>query len=223
MKRLLAGLALLTLAACGAGEGNSDYSVVFQTLRAGIFNRNAEGPPQFSATRQTLIEAGITDPVLVARLPDAGISVGLIRFREVRGVEVWRSLDGNTISTAGGALRNTRGFGIDLHSLETQGLLEALANGQEADYARIYRALDGMGVEQAFRLYCHLVPGGRERVDVLGRGYDTVRFTESCHVADRPEPVFENIYWRGSGGIVWKSRQWAGPELGYAVLERVIN
>ena len=223
MKRLFAILALLTLGACGGGSEGDPYLTAFQQLRGGLFNRSAEGPAQFTATRAVLIEAGITRPVLVARLPQQGISVGLVEFRTRANVTIWQSLDGNTLTTAGGVLRNSRGFGVDLHSLETAPVERALALGEAADYARLFRAIDGEGALQSVRLYCRIAPQGAERVDVLGRGYDTVRFRETCTVADRAEPVFENDYWRGRDGAIWRSRQWAGPELGYADLERVVN
>ncbi len=223
MTRLLAVLSLLALGACGQAANDDPYLAAFQQFRSGLFNRGGDDPAPFSATRASLAEAGITQPVLVARMPEVGIAVGLLEYRTTRGVTIWRSLDGNTLSTASGLLRNTRGFGFDLHSLETDGVHHALSRGEAAEYSRLFRAVDGEGSLVVVRLYCALRPEGAERVDVLGRGYDTQRFSETCHVDGQQEPVFVNTYWRGRGGEIWKSRQWAGPELGYADLERVIN
>lgn len=222
MKRVLAVVALLALGACGQDAANGPYAAAFEQIRGGLFNRG-EAPSQFTATRASLAAAGITAPVLVVRMPDADISVGLLEYGTNRGVTIWRSLDGNTVSTASDLLRNTRGFGTDLHSLETDALHRALSQGQSAEYSRMFRGLDGEGRLHALRLYCSLSPEGRETVDVLGRSYDTRRFSETCHADGRETPVFVNTYWQGDSGEIWKSRQWAGPELGYANLERVIN
>lgn len=223
MTRVLAILTLLALGACGQATGDDPYLAAFQQFRGGLFNRGAAETVGFTATRASLAEAGITQPVLVARLPDAGISVGLLEYRTTRGVTIWRSLDGNTLSTASGFLRNTRGFGTDLHSLETDALRDAMQRGGSGEYSRVFRALDGEGRLVAVRLYCSLTPAGAERVDVLGRAYDTQRFSETCRADGVRDPVFVNTYWRGRGGEIWKSRQWVGPELGYAELERVVN
>lgn len=223
MTRFLAVLSLLALGACGQASNDDPFLAAFQQFRGGLFNRGAAASEPFSATRASLAEAGITQPVLVVRMPEAGISAGLLEYRTTRGVTIWRSLDGNTLSTASGLLRNTRGFGLDLHSLETDAVHHALSRGNAAEYSRLFRALDGEGALVAVRLYCALRPEGAERVDVLGRGYDTQRFSETCRAEGQVDPVFVNTYWRGRGGEIWKSRQWAGPELGYADLERVIN
>jgi len=231
MKKQLALLAFLALASCatvgdlgsGGTEDNSALSAVRQ-IGSGIFNRGrGEAPSQFAATRTSLSAAGITRPVLVARLDAVGISVGLLEFQTPRDAIVWRSLDGNTITTAGGFLRNTRGFGTDLHSLETAPLQRALSGGGPAEYSRLFRELDGLDQIETHRLYCQLQPETRESVDVLGRAYDTRRYRETCRVEDRDAPVFENIYWQGRDGTIWQSRQWAGPDLGYIDLERVNN
>lgn len=223
MMRVLAILSLLAVGACGQAASDDAYLSALQQFRGGLFNRNEAEPAAFSATRASLADAGITQPVLVARMPDAGIAVGLLEYRTTRGVTIWRSLDGNTLSTVAGLLRNTRGFGPDLHSLETDGLSHAMERGESAQYSRQFRALDGEGRLVAVRLYCSLTSDGAERVDVLGRGYDTHRFSETCRTDGRQTPVFVNTYWRGQGGEIWRSRQWAGPELGYAELERVVN
>lgn len=229
MKPLLACFAAcLALASCGVlgggqGDNASTAAQALNMLRGGLFNRGGEAaPPQFTATRASLREAGITGPVLVARIETLGVSAGLLQYQEVRGATVWRSLDGDTITTAGGLLRNTRGFGTDLHSLETAPLSGALAAGG-AEYARVFRGLDGLSQVETHRLYCRLEPQSRERVDVLGRGYDTQRYSETCHARDRSAPVFVNTYWQGADGTIWQSRQWAGPNLGYVELEEVRN
>jgi len=231
MKKQLALLAFLVLSSCatveGLGSGETEDSPMFSAVRqigSGIFSRGrGEAPPQFTATRASLSAAGITRPVLVARLDAVGISVGLLEFQTPRDAIVWRSLDGNTITTAGGLLRNTRGFGTDLHSLETAPLQRALSNGGPAEYSRLFRGLDGLDQIETHRLYCQLQPETRETVDVLGRAYDTQRYVETCRVQDRDTPVFENTYWQGRGGTIWQSRQWAGPDLGYIDLQRVNN
>lgn len=223
MNRIAALVGLFLLASCGETVGNDPYLSAISQLRGGLFNNTEPGASEFTATRESLRESGITRPVLVARLPQNDISVGLLQFQATRGVTVWRSVDGSTLSTASGLLRNTRGFGQDLHSLETDPLAQALGRQELAEYSRVFRALDGEGRLLRTTLYCRVTPVGRERIEILGRGYDTHRYQETCESDGVDTPVFQNDFWLGQTGEVWKSRQWAGPELGYATLERISN
>ncbi|PIV75809.1 MAG: hypothetical protein COW55_03980 [Rhodobacteraceae bacterium CG17_big_fil_post_rev_8_21_14_2_50_65_11] len=223
MKRVFAAVCLLVLTACGQGASDDPLVSAVNQIRSGLFNRDTGGSVAFTATRASLRESGITSPVMITRVPSRGIAVGLIQYQRNRGVTVWRSTDGGTISTANGVLLNTRGFGTDLHSLETAPLTAAFASGGDAEYSRLFRAVDGEGALQSARLYCRLVPLGPDRIDVLGRAYDTQHFRESCTADGGMDPLFENDFWRGSDGTIWKSRQWAGPELGFLELERVTN
>lgn len=224
MKRSIgAGLCILVLSACGQDVSDDPFFTALNSIRGGLFNRDSGGGAAFTATRDSLRESGITSPVMITRVPARDIAVGLIDYQHNRGVTVWRSTDGATISTAGGVLLNTRGFGTDLHSLESAPVETALSSGGLAEYSRVFRAIDGEGALQRARLYCQLAPVGPERIDVLGRAYDTRHFRETCTADGTGGALFENDYWRGQDGTIWKSRQWAGPELGYLELERVIN
>lgn len=216
---LLLGMMLL---ASACGEQSGTLGVALGQVR-GLFAGGDGDESGFTATRASLIDAGITAPVLVARLQQSGISAGLLQYQHNRGVTVWRSLDGALISTEDGVLLSTRGFGTDLHSIETSPLLDAFSRGDGAQYSRLFRMLDGESQIGEIRLYCRLELQGSEPVNVLGRIYNTHRVQEVCQTEEGGAPVFENTYWRDSAGTIWRSRQWAGPELGYADLENVIN
>ena len=222
MKRILAGLALLTVAACGSSsDGNTPYTTLEQVSRS-LAARDTAEPDQFTATRASLTAAGIRRPVLVVRVPASNTSVGLIQHDDDRGLTIWRSIGDATVTTDGGVLRNTRGFGPDLHSLETGQVRRALAGGGANSYSRTYRAIDGEGVLRRARLHCEMAPMGPVRVEILGIAYDTVHFRETCH-APGGAVAFRNDYWRGGDGTIWKSRQWIGTVLGHATFERVSN
>ena len=148
MKKKLALLAFLVLSSCaaveGLGSGATEGSPMFSAVRqigSGIFSRGrGEAPPQFTATRASLNAAGITRPVLVARLDAVGISVGLLEFQTPRDVIVWRSLDGNTITTAGGLLRNTAAA-TRIVEWRTRGIFPALSWTRRAGSDRDASAL----------------------------------------------------------------------------------
>lgn len=216
---LLLGAALF-LAACGQ---QGTLGVALGQMRSLLASGETE-VQGFTATRASLAEAGITAPIMVLRLPELEASAGFLRYQENRGVTVWRSLDGSLISTSGGVLLSTRGVGTDLHSIETAPVEQALAHGGDAHYSRLYRQLDGEGRIRAIRFYCQLTAMGAEQVAVLGRSYSTQRMVETCRSPDDAAHVtLQNTYWRGANGRIWKSRQWAGPQLGYAELEHVVN
>lgn len=215
---LLLGLTLI-LSACGE---QGTLGIAVNQLRALVSSQDG-GEQGFTATRASLAQAGITADVMVLRLPQLGASAGFLRYQENRGVTVWRALDGALLSTSGGVLLSTRGVGTDLHSIETAPVEQALSRGGDAQYSRLYRQLDGEGRIRAIRFYCQLSAMGSEQVAVLGRLYNTRRLQETCSTNEIGHVTVENTYWQGSNGRIWKSRQWAGPQMGYAELEHVVN
>ena len=229
------GLAL-ALGACsgGTGELNRSGAGLTSVRVVGLLRDNLrarrEGPAPFTLTRAQLAAAGITQPVLLARLP-SGEAAGLVPAASNRGRIVWATEDGITLTGRGGVLAATRGLGGDLLSAETEPVVLALAAGREARYRRVLRRLDGEGLILRQPYDCALRLGPREVVSVLGRRHDTRLSTETCRPVVPTDPEtpaayaavpFTNTYNVGDGTI-WVSRQWVGPSVGSLRLERVIE
>lgn len=218
-----AGLALAILAGCSSGGVEAGYwAQVFQAGRQSVELRRAP-PPQAPPLTRALL-AGFDQPLVRITNLSAGTSATLIpvtdRGRGASRVVTWRGVSPVTFTTRGGLLAATRGTGPDLMSSDLRGLARALASGG-GRYSRSHVVLLGNTEGQTLAFDCTLRAVGAETVTIVERSFATTRFVEDCA---GPAGTFRNDYWRAAGsGILWQSRQWAGPQLGHLLLEQVIN
>lgn len=118
---------------------------------------------------------------------------------------------GPTAAFDNGVLVATRGFGDDLITLESAGVVQALRSGGGTVVRRL-ESLDAQNQILTDRLACTISAAGSEEVDLGLRQVTLRRFEENCRSAAL---VFDNIYWLdGSGGIV-ASRQYVSPTVAY--------
>jgi len=222
MKRRLALCLALGLAACGSGlSGDNALNTLGQVIVQGIRGAGGGGDT-FALTRADLAAQGFTLPFMVGTLEVRGLRTGLGLAARSRDVVTWGAADNSAISLRQGVLTATRGLGADLYSAETRQVSAAMAQGGPAEYARTYRHLDGLDQIVLTRFTCRLQPAGSESITVFEQPARTRRFDESCRAQGIDAPQITNTYWR-EGTIMRKSRQWIGPELGYLVMERVID
>lgn len=130
---------------------------------------------------------------------------------------VWRNIDGSTMTMREGVLIQTRGIGGDLYSNDV--VVSARRPGPLRGGARTLRirALDNKVVPLLFD--CELTDLGQELLEVVELKYQTRHLRESCVGEDGS---FANDFWIDVGaGLVWQSRQWAGPEIGYILTRRL--
>lgn len=188
-------LAVLALAACAPAPPD----IRAQLTRARI-----------DARGQTLMLVEIAGLGQAALLSPAGLN---------GSVETWRARSGFSLSFDGGVLLSTRGLGNDVMSGEVSGTLAALAAGGSGGgtYERFQTFVDGEG-QTVLRAYvCSMSAPVAEPVTIFDITHPTQRFNETCNTRGL---ATENIYWT-AGGIIWKSREWAGPGLGYVEMERL--
>ena len=135
-------------------------------------------------------------------------------------VITWEAPDEVSISLAGGVLVATRGLGPDLMSAEVAQTRRMLAGAPmpARGYPRLHSYLDGENRPQFDSYLCREAGRRPETITLRGMTRQTVRVTERCTA---PDIGFVNEYWIGADGLLWRSRQWIGPRLGYLETSRL--
>lgn len=226
-----AALALLAaLAGCDANQNKSTAATPVQLINAGrdaIARRQARSVTRPPLTRAVLDTVG--KPALEATLERSGIFAYLFIEAERRDDEpgrviTWRTEDDITLSFRNGVLIATRGLGGDLMSTAVP--LSGDRPGPASGGAREMRlrALDNK--EAVLNLRCLLEDLGPETIEIVELRHSTRHLRETCEgpSARSGEALVVNDYWVDSrAGLVWQSRQWAGPDIGYLRFRRLIR
>jgi hypothetical protein len=228
MRTLFMGAALLALAACsqgtGPGDAGTDVAVPTAESRAlGIVGQ----------VRTVFGGIGSDDSVRAPRSVPGGFTPGAIaaepgayrlvqinalgvqepaRVIQDNGTEITLALQsGPTAAYDGGVLVATRGFGDDLITMDSAGVLQALRAGG-GSVTRRMETLDPQDQVLTDSFACTIAPAGTETVN-LGLREATLRhFDENCRSAAL---VFDNIYWLDDSGDIVASRQYVSPTVAY--------
>lgn len=232
MRRLgRAGLAAALLALAGCSGGNDAAPTQLQLLDAAresvgqlaAGRRGAAQAARPALTRAVLDQVEAT--VLEVTVERRGDRAFLFRTLERRDsdpgrIEVWSTEDGNvTVATRNGMVIATRGLGGDLLSSAVQAADGRPGPAGGGEHRQMIRDLDNR--ERALALSCALVDLGPETIEIVERRYATRHLEQRC--AGGGGRVV-NDYWVDSrADRVWRSRQWAGPELGYLSLRRLTD
>ncbi len=117
----------------------------------------------------------------------------------------------------------TRGLGGDILSSNVQLAGDAPGPARGGDKILDIRALDNKAVRLA--LTCDLADLGPETIVIVEQRHATRRLRETCRggvaAGGGPGQVVNDYWVDASAGLVWQSRQWAGPETGYLRLRRL--
>lgn len=215
----MAGLALacLGLAACGD-------TPLGRTLGAAQGVLSPTPPPsQFTASRQELIAAGITGPLVkVVQENPAPASAGYLATGASGGTVFYRANDGSEVQMAAGLLVRTVSFQHDLLGADVAPIAAALVAGG-GQYTRALRHIRAANHVVTTTYSCTLTPTAQEAITVQGQSYDTVRFTETCTAAADAlgrVATFTNRYWLDSSGVR-AGDHWVSPEVGSLRIEQV--
>lgn len=132
---------------------------------------------------------------------------------------VWRTENDVTLTLRDGVLVGTRGLGGDLISAEAGPILDTLrgkGTGQGSK-RQVYSALDNKAVPMDF--VCAVDDLGAETIVIVERRHATRHLRETCELAGGS---IVNDYWVDSrGSTVWRSRQWAGPNIEYLTIQQL--
>ena len=215
MRQVILGLILVGLAGCSSGARTPTLATALTALgRETVATRlggqaQAERPPVTRAVLDTL-DGAFLEVTLDRSDTLAYLFVNAERRDGGPGeVIVWRTDDNVTLALRNGVLIETRGLGGDLLStvVPLQGDRQGPARGGERVY--VVRARDNKSVPLA----CSLVDLGPETIVIVERGHSTRHLQEQCEGAGG---IVVNDYWVDArAGLVWQSRQWAGPGIGY--------
>lgn len=221
-----AGLgAVLLLAACASGnEERPTQLQLFDITRASIAASRAgkaapARPPLTRAALDTVTVAAI-EVTLERRDVFAYLFVEARRRDDSPGrITVWRTEDNVTVTVRNGVVIATRGLGGDLLSSEVRVSGEAPGPSSGGERIQMIRGLDNK--QQRLVLSCDLVDLGPDPVRIVELTHPTRHLRERCAGAGGE---IVNDYWVESGnGMIWQSRQWAGPQIGYMRLRRLTN
>ena len=129
-----------------------------------------------------------------------------------RQVEVWQSSDKAHLILRGGVLVGTKGLGGDIRSAEA-GAATSGFDGTGGGGERIVVIDRTDGTAQTVAFSCDMTQLGTEVIQIVDQRVTTRHMREECATKNAR---FTNDYWVEPGRErVRKSRQWAGPRLGY--------
>jgi len=225
------GLLLLVLIVGACSGGDDVPTLELQALsatREAIAAKTAPKvarPPLTRAALDTL-EGAFIEIILERRDQLAYLSLSAQRRDDTPGkISLWRTEDNITLTTRNGVLIATRGLGGDILSATVQVAGDAPGPSGGGEKVFNIRALDNK--TQRLALVCDLVDLGPQTIVIVERRHPTRRLQETCtggiagDGSGAPGEVI-NDYWVDSrSGVIWQSRQWAGPQTGYLRLRRL--
>ncbi|OWU68415.1 hypothetical protein ATO3_24115 [Marinibacterium profundimaris] len=224
---LLAALALL--AACS--NRGDETSATLKTLAALQAAATRAVSPDEAAAQPPLTRAvlnTIDGEFIQAEIEKTGsrafMYISAERNGQAAGSEggrllVWRTENDVSLTLRDGVLIETRGLGGDLVSAEGGPALAAVRSRSAGQGAKrqVYSALDNKPVVMNF--VCAVDDLGPETIVIVERRHATRHLRETCELKGG---TVVNDYWVDSRGpTVWRSRQWAGPNIGYVTFRQL--
>jgi len=180
-------------------------------------NREPGLTPRDVLTRDQI--DGFNQPVLLAEIEALETAATLIHHSVNGSVVTWTTGDQVTLSFQDELLIATRGLGDDLMSADVANSIQMLRGKIESGhYPRFHSYLDGEYQTQYRSFQCKRGTAISETVTIFSRNHATTRIEEHCV---SPGLEITNIYWRGTDGFLWKTRQWVSPTVGYVATEQL--
>jgi len=223
MKRFCAAFAGLILAGCSAG--NDMPSVELQVLdaaRGAIASKTAPQTQRPKLTRAILDTLDVASiEVTLERNDQLAYLFEDAKRRDGRAgkITVWRTEDQVTLAMRNGVLIATRGLDGGIISSAVQVSGDAPGPSRGGERVQYIRALDNKEIRLS--MACEVVNLGPEQIVIVERRHATRHVQERCAGGGG---TVVNDYWIDSrAGVVWQSRQWAGPNLGYLRIRQLTN
>ncbi|GGH41024.1 Group 4 capsule polysaccharide lipoprotein gfcB, YjbF [Cribrihabitans marinus] len=208
---------LLVLTGCGGGTNEVPLEVqLLQAGQASIAGRRAQRPtvPDFTRAQLDKIEGALMEATL-ERENQTGLL--FITAERPQGITVWRSGDDVTFAMRNGVLVATRGLGGDVLSSSVQVSGRQPGPSSGGAHVQMLHSLDNRQVQLA--LACDLVDLGPETIEIVERRHATRHLQQRCTGGGGQ---VTNDYWVDRGaGVIWQSRQWAGPHIGYLTFRQL--
>jgi hypothetical protein len=141
--------------------------------------------------------------------------------KENQGYATFASPDKLTLTFNGGILSASRGLPGDLLAAETDVTLSALRARRTVSYRKALRFIGGDRQIILSRLTCQMQVVGTETVEVLDVAHATTHMAEIC--SDSAGGQLRNDYWIGGDQVLWKSRQFLHPIMGYVTVQQLLR
>lgn len=162
----------------------------------------------------------IKGPLLVARLETTNSFSTLSLAAQNRDVKTFFTPDRISVSLKNGIMVATRGLSEDLMSADAAAAAKAIPKAKNASYSRLYRWLDGEDKQIVERFQCDLAFVATAKVEIVERIHKARHMQETCTGNGQ---TIVNDYWVGiAAPVIWQSRQWISPSLGYLGLTVLI-
>ena len=222
-KRICLGFIFFLLAACGSKTESSQELLLVEQFKS-IFNKGEVGGqinPRKVITR-SMIDASNVPLILIEVLNGDQIAT-LSAFPGSTLNEVWLSADGRTVTTQNGMLIATRGMNYDLMSADvgaaSYSLEKIIAGNREPHHLRLFKYLAADNRDKIIEYSCVFSKEKQETIFIFEKPYKTLRVSEDCESGGLQ---FKNTYWVEKNGMIRKSQQWHGENIGLILIERVI-
>ncbi len=189
-------LAQLSRGIIGAASGLIDSDTPAQTTANAELSRAAIEASPTNLLRLSIISLEATD--VLAEIGRNGNDV------------TWANSASIGVTFQNGLLIATRGLGFDVMGADVKGAYRSLSGG--GNHMRKVDFLDGLDQIQQLDFQCQTAVIGRDVIVIYERSYDTTILEETCSSTDLE---FKNTYWRDRNDVIWQSRQWISPEIGY--------
>jgi hypothetical protein len=217
------GSILLLFAACSSKIEPSQDMLVVEQLKL-IFNKNEVNEridPRKVITRSMIDESNI--PLILIEILDENQIATLSAFPGSTLNEVWLSADGRTVTTQNGMLIGTRGMNYDLMGADvgaaSYSLEKTISGKREPHHRRLFKYLAADNQDKIIEYSCVFSKESQETIFIFEKPYKTLRVSESCESGGLQ---FKNTYWVEKNGMIRKSQQWHGQNIGLILIERVI-
>ncbi len=214
--RVISIVAALALAACSSSGGN-DFQRI-GALAKGLLTAAEDPTPAVQLTRAELDQ--IPSATIALSFGDGPRSY-LVPLTDNGGYLTYLDAAGHGLVMFGGAVTGTQASGKDLEGvlhdprdpIARAAPLVAWPGRIDRQYQFTVRDNGAYEVTLA----CVFDRVAAETVEIVEIDFDLVRIAETCTNARRQ---VVNTYWVDADtGLIWKSAQWLGPDLGHVTIE----
>jgi hypothetical protein len=214
---LMAGALSVAITACGTvSEDDSDLTILKSTFANARASRTAEPPKPLVITQQLLDNT--KEPVLlvfseIADRPSLLRQIGVRQDATPGDVVIWRASDGAQVMLRDGVMISSRGVGGDLAQSDVTQVRAMLRSGTFGTATRSVSFISGDNKLLTLTLSCAVTDLGSEALTVVEIPENLRHIRETCTTE---EGAIEYDYWVDPATqVIRKSRQWAGPVIGY--------
>lgn len=209
-------LGFIVLLLCSCGFGNLEQTSGLKEVQAIFQARSNDTPPPVDPrdvlTREAIDTAGI--PLILVDIPSRQQSGTMTRLQASTNGEHWIGVDGSSLRFVNGSLVESRGMGHDL----IKATPAMLSGESKVIHTRRLQYLDGFNQEIVVSAECSMEIIGKQVVENIEKLYNSKLITETCVSKNHS---FVNKYWITQDGVVSKSVQWHGPDVGFMTILRL--